>query len=109
MTADSKRLYSLIGLCQKAGRLVSGGDMVEEAICTGRAKLVIIALDAGETMAKRFRDKAAYYEVPVICFGTKEELGRSIGKELRSAVAMTDAGFSGSFIKKYQQHPGVKD
>lgn len=70
MEAKSSSVYSLIGLCQKAGKAISGGSMVEEAIRAGKAKLLIIAEDAGESMAKKFSDKANFYGVRMIYFGT---------------------------------------
>ena len=100
MEAKSSSVYSLIGLCQKAGKAISGGSMVEEAIRAGKAKLLIIAEDAGESMTKKFSDKANY-------FGTRESLGQCIGKELRSAIVITDEGLSKAIEKKYQQHLGV--
>lgn len=107
MEAKSSSVYSLIGLCQKAGKAISGGSMVEEAIRAGKAKLLIIAEDAGESMAKKFSDKANFYGVRMIYFGTQESLGQCIGKELRSAIVITDEGLSKAIEKKYQQHLGV--
>ncbi len=94
-------LYNLLGLCQKAGKLVSGNDMVEDAIRKRKAVLVIISEDIGESMQKRFTDKASFYNVKTITFGLKDELGLSIGKGSRSAVALTDKGLAENFVKKY--------
>ena len=106
--ATENDLYSILGLCQKAGKLVSGGDLVEDAIRSRKARLVILSEDIGESMLKRFTDKTAFYSVDLIRFGTKDLIGSNIGKGPRSAVAITDKGFAGSFIKKYQTiHPGV--
>jgi len=41
--------------------------------------------------------------VPVIRFGTREELGGSIGKADRVAVAITDAGFAAMLKKAIEQ------
>ena len=96
---DENRIYSLLGLCQKAGKLVSGEFSVENAIKGGKACLVIVSNDASENTSKKFRDKCDYYEVPFYMFGDKEKLGHAIGKEVRTSLAITDDGFAKSFQK----------
>lgn len=93
---QSNRILSLLGLCMKAGKLKSGGFQVEEAVKLGRAWLVIIAGDASDNTVKKFDNMCSYYEVPCFRYGTKEELGRAIGKEERSVAAVCDEGFSKS-------------
>jgi ribosomal protein L7Ae-like RNA K-turn-binding protein len=96
---DENKIYSLLGLCQKAGKLVSGEFSVENAIKGGKACLVIVSNDASENTSKKFRDKCDYYEVPFYMFGDKEKLGHAIGKEVRTSIAITDDGFAKSFQK----------
>ena len=36
----------------------------------------------------------AYYKVPCILFGDKEQLGRAIGREYRSSLAVCEAHFA---------------
>ncbi len=110
MTDQNDILYSLMGMCQKAGKLISGSDQVEAAIKNRKAELIVIATDIGDSMLKKFSDKAAFYEVATVRFGTKDLIGQSIGKGSRSAVAITDKGFARSFLEKHQtQHPGVNN
>ena len=61
---------------------------------TGDAMLVIVAEDASDNTKKLFTDKCSFYEVPVYIFGTKESLGRAIGKDFRSSLAVCDAGLA---------------
>ena len=88
------RVYSLLGLATKAGKVESGGFLTEEAIRRGTAKLVILSSDARKNTEKTIRDKCAFYHVPLYVYGTGEALGHAIGKELRSCAAVTDAGFA---------------
>ena len=41
-----------------------------------------------------------FYEVPMCVFGTKEELGRCIGKEFRASMAITDENLANAIEKK---------
>ncbi len=105
---SNKALYNLLGICSVSGNIVSGNEMVEDAIRRGKACLVIVCDDIGQSILKTISDKTEYYNVPLIRFGTKEELGKSIGKGPRSTVAITEKGLAKSFFDKYQtQHPGV--
>ena len=101
-------LYNLLGICALSGNIVSGGEMVEDAVRRGKAHLVIVTEDIGNSMLKAISDNTEFYSVPLICFGEKEQLGKSIGKGPRSEVEITYKGLAKSFSDKYQtQHPGV--
>ena len=93
-------IFGLLGLAAKAGKIVSGEFSVEKAIKEGNAFLVIVAEDASENTKKHFRDMCGYRNIPIRFAGSKEELGSCIGKEFRANVALTDAGFAESVLKK---------
>lgn len=91
---------SILSLSNKAGALVSGEEAVVESIKEGKALLVIAAADASVNTKKRLRDKAFYRRVEFLEFGSKESLGRAIGKEERSGIALTDEGLKKLFLLK---------
>ena len=97
---DDRKVYSLLGPAARARRLASGEFMTEKSVKTGQAALVITAQDASDNTKKNFRDMCTYYHVPFFLFGTKEELGRAIGKELRASLAVNDAGFAEAIKKE---------
>ncbi|MDE5781038.1 MAG: ribosomal L7Ae/L30e/S12e/Gadd45 family protein [Lachnospiraceae bacterium] len=88
------KILSYLGLSMKAGKVVSGEFSVEQAVKTGKAEIVIVAEDASKNTKKLFNDKCSYYNVPEYVYGTKEQLGRAIGKEMRASVAVIDAGLA---------------
>ncbi len=96
---DSNKVYSLLGLCMRAGKLKSGEFAVLDAIRKHTAQLVVISEDASDNTKKQFNDKCSYYKVPIIFFGSKEELGHAIGKDVRTSLAITDQGFAQSLRK----------
>lgn len=96
----TNRILSNLGLAQRAGSVVSGEFAVEKAVKCGRACLVILACDASDNTKKKMRSMTDYYEVPMLMYGTKDELGHSIGKEYRSMAAVTDSGFAASIEKR---------
>ena len=96
------KVLSLLGLAMRGHNLVSGEFQTVESVKTGSAMLVIIAEDASGNTKKLFKDKCSFYEVPVYEFGTKESLGRAIGKDIRSSLAVCDAGLADAIIKQLE-------
>ena len=88
------RRFDMLGLGARAGKVVSGEVQAENAIAGGDAALCILAEDASENTRKKFRNKCVFCKVPLITDGTKEILGKALGKEERSVVCVTDAGFA---------------
>ena len=65
------KVLSLLGLCARGGNLVSGEFSTE---------------------------KAEYRSVPIYFYSSKEELGRAVGKEMRSSAAVLNSGLAKSII-----------
>lgn len=73
--------------------------MTEKAVKSYSAELVIVAEDASDNTKKMFTNMCEFYEVPMFVYGTKDELGHSMGKEMRASLAITDSGFAKSLTK----------
>ena len=102
MSLKQNKVLSLLGLAMRGRNLVSGEFQTLEAVKNGRAMLVIIAEDASANTRKLFTDKCTYYGVPVRSFGEKDELGRAIGKDMRSSLGVCDAGLADAIIKQLE-------
>lgn len=96
---NQNKVISLLGLAAKGRNLVSGEFQTESAVKDGSAMLVIVAEDASANTKKLFTDKCSYYEVPVYLYGNKESLGRAIGKDIRSSLAICNEGLADTIIK----------
>ena len=96
---NQNRIYSMLGIAMKAGKVVSGEFATDKSIKEGSAFLVIIASDASDNTKKKFSNSCEFYEVPRFIYGTKEELGRAIGRDMRSSLAIRDEGFAKSLTK----------
>lgn len=97
------KVFSLLGIAMRGHNLVSGELQTLNAIKNGSAMLVIIAEDASDNTRKLFTDKCSFYKVPVRIYGQKEELGRAIGKDLRSSLGVCDAGLADTIIKRLEE------
>jgi ribosomal protein L7Ae-like RNA K-turn-binding protein len=92
----------MLGIAAKSGSVVSGEFSTEKAVKTGGAYLVIVSEEASANTNKMFTNMTSFYEVPMYVFGTKEELGRCIGKEFRASLAITDENLANAVVKKLQ-------
>ncbi len=94
------RVLSMLGMAARAGRIESGEFSTEKAVKSGRGRLVIVAEDASNNTKKMFKNMCDYYKVPLVVFGTKEELGHWIGKAYRASICILDEGFAKAVLKK---------
>lgn len=101
------KIYSFLGLATKAGKLVSGEEACERAIKSKKVYLVIVAEDASDNTKKKFTQLCEYRNIDMKLFGTKELLGRSTGKELRSVMVVLDQEFAKRLIEMIQ-HLGIE-
>ncbi|USK35731.1 YlxQ family RNA-binding protein [Bacillus sp. F19] len=85
---------SLLGLANRARKIVSGEELVIKEVRQCRAKLVLLSKDASENTAKKVHDKCSFYNIPVVSVPDRYLLGQAIGKDARVVVALVDAGFA---------------
>ena len=87
------RGLSMLGLCARAGKLISGGDACLKAIRAKSALLVLLDGGTKKNTEKAIADACATHDVPWV----KTEafaLGTAIGKPGRMVVAVTDPRFA---------------
>lgn len=97
------KVYAMIGIAEKAGKVVSGEFSTEKAVKSGKACLVILASDASGNTRKHFSDMCAYRDIPIFIYGNRQELGHAIGKEMRVNLAVTDRGLADSIRKRIEE------
>lgn len=85
---------SLLGLANRAAKIISGEELVIKEIRRNKAQLVILSRDASDNTKKKITDKCHSYGVPYRLVSDRYELGGAIGKDARVVVAVIDAGFA---------------
>ncbi len=95
---DSKVLR-MIGLAQRAGKVITGTELCEKAVKSSKAKLVILAKEAGASTVKIFEK----YPIDIIFVESRELLGKYTGKEIRTAAVITDEGFARAIKKESEE------
>ncbi|CVK17608.1 MULTISPECIES: ribosomal L7Ae/L30e/S12e/Gadd45 family protein [Sporomusa] len=100
---NEKNLMSLLGLAQKAGKIVSGDFAVQGAIKSGKARMLIVANNASDATKKEYQYQAESRDIVIYYALSKEQLGGAIGKALRAAVVITDNGFVKPLVRALEE------
>ena len=97
-TTEAK-IYSFLGLAQRAGKLVSGDDSTMLDVKKNRVKLVLVAEDASNNTKKLFKDKTSFRKIACITHSTKLQLGLAIGKAPRAVMGIKDTNFANKILE----------
>ena len=100
----NNKVLGLLGISAKAGKVMSGTDMVLDGIKRRKVKLVIVAEDAAERTLKNMQFACREY-IEVVQFGKIDEISKSIGKQNRAVIAITDKNLAEAILKVI--HGGV--
>lgn len=94
----------MLGLCQRAGKLVSGDFAAEQALKRRKGDLLILAGDASERTREKFLKLAEQTGIPCYSLGTRSDLGEALGKEAdRAAVVIQSRDFTKGIIGVLQR------
>lgn len=101
------KALSAIGMAMRAGKLITGDEIVLKAVRGRKAFLVIIAEDASANTKKKFADKCGTYGIQLAEAFHREQLGKAIGKPERVVLAVTDMQFGKMIANHLSQNTEV--
>ena len=97
-----QKIFRLIGLAQRAGKLAPGRFAVTKSVKQAKAQLIIFSVDASEKLQKEISGLAA--GVKIVHLSTKNELGSVLGRNELAVLAVSDKNFAveiGRLINQY--------
>lgn len=92
------RMLNMLGLCMRAGKIISGEKACVQAVRMGGVCCVVLDRAAAKNAQKDVTDACAYYEVPLV-YAPADELGYAIGKPGRMVAAITDPAMADRIIE----------
>lgn len=95
---NQNQWMSLLGLANRARKIISGEELTVKQIQSGKAHLILLSADASANTTKKITDKCNSYEVPYKIVENRHLLGQAIGKEARVVVAVLDDGFAKKMV-----------
>lgn len=95
----SDKIFGMIGLAVRAGKVKFGVYLAQAACDAGTAKLVVIPSDLGASNKRAIVGKCTNTNVPVIEVADKASLSHAVGKKDVSAIAVCDENFASAILK----------
>jgi predicted RNA-binding protein YlxR (DUF448 family)/ribosomal protein L30E len=99
-----ERIGSYLALANKAGKTVTGSDLVMELIKKKKAGVIFLAEDISPEIGAKVSELSKRYAVPYVTVFTKERLGALVGKGLRSAAAIEQSGFVDAVVREIARY-----
>ena len=99
-----EKALNLLGLMRRANAIAIGETNTGTAVRSGKAKLLLVAMDASENARHRAEGFAAGRGVTLVWLPfKKEEISAHVGVSGCSMAAVTDIGFANAFVKSLAQ------
>jgi predicted RNA-binding protein YlxR (DUF448 family)/ribosomal protein L30E len=99
------RIASYVALANKAGKIVSGSDMVMHILKKGgKERIILFSTDVSCDIRQKVINLAEKNGVEYFSLFDKERVGALIGKSLRSVVAVEGQGFVSSIKKELERY-----
>ena len=99
------RIIGLIGLANRAGKVIGGGSMVSDALKSSvKPALVIVAKDVSAAIGAKIISSATHHNVASLTVLTKDDFGVILGKAPRSALAIKSGGFVAQLLKAIDRY-----
>ena len=94
-------ILSLLGLALRGGRLAAGDEPTALAAQGGKARLILLASDAGEKTLRRGAHLAEEGNCLILTLPfSKAELGGALGRSSAAILALTDLGLANALAQK---------
>ena len=97
---NNNKIYGLLGLARRAGKISFGTESSIETIEKKKAKLVIIAEDCSDRTKKNFEELCKKVNVEFRIVGTIELLSQSIGQVNKAVLVVKDENFAKEILKR---------
>lgn len=95
------KIYGLLGICSKAGKITAGTEAVIEGINKNQIELVIIAEDTSQKTKQKIENICKEKNVIVKSFGTIFDNSNAIGKVNKAIIGIKDKNLSKAILEKF--------
>ena len=95
------KALNFLGMCKKAGKLLTGEDGVSGAARNGEAALIMTASDTASNTTKKALNLSEWGGAPHVRLPwDKDTLGELLDKRVCAILALTDRGMATAFAEK---------
>lgn len=94
------KVYGLLGICSKAGKLAVGTEAVIENVLKNQIELVIIAEDTSQKTKQKIKKICEEKNVEVKIFGNIFDNSNAIGKVNKAIIGIKDKNLAKAILEK---------
>ena len=94
------KINGLLGITAKAGKMLSGTDLVLEEMAKKHVELVIVAEDTSEKTIKNIKYYCDKENVEMIIYGTIFDNSKAIGKHNKAVIGIKDKNLADAIKKE---------
>jgi ribosomal protein L7Ae-like RNA K-turn-binding protein len=104
------KALNFLGICKKAGVLMTGENGVGSAARSGKAVLIMTASDTAQNTLKKAKNLAEMSNALLLALPyEKDALGELLGKNVCALIAITDKGLAAAFADKLAAEYGTPE
>lgn len=96
---EQNKVYRLLGLATRAGKIAFGTESVTETVAKRKAKLVVVAIDSADRTKRNLVRVCEENNINIREYGNIEELSKCIGKQNKAVIAIKDINFSNEILR----------
>lgn len=104
MMDDWEGVRGLLGLANRAGKLVAGTRATEERMLQGKVSMLILAQDLSPKSFLRFVRLAESNAIPWKLFGDKQVIGSTLGRRKTGILGVVDEGLARAIAALLSEH-----
>ena len=94
------KINGLLGITAKAGKMLSGTDLVLEEMAKRHVELVIVAEDSSPKTIKNMKYYCDKENVEMIIYGTILDNSKAIGKHNKAVIGINDKNLANAIRKE---------
>ncbi|MCO6528498.1 Ribosomal protein L7Ae [Lactobacillus bombicola] len=97
-----QKALNLLGLAERAGKIISGQELVLAGLKAKKIKVVILANDCHEGTSEKVNRITTKSGISIISAFNSDEISHAIGKK-RKVLGITDIGFYKALVQKINE------
>ena len=94
------KVYGLLGICSKAGKIAAGTEAVIEGIYKNQIELVIVAEDTSQKTKQKIEKVCKEKNIVIKSFGTIFDNSNAIGKVNKAIIGIKDKNLAKAILEK---------
>ncbi len=102
MLEPGNKIFNLLGLARKAGKLQAGTEAVKGSLKKGDCCLLVISTDMSDRIKKDYMAISSRNDIKCLEIADRIQLGRAVGKSQVTILSVNEAGIAQQIIKLYE-------